>query len=694
MPQYQGVWTIPTAVEAQSNQQWVTDPNFRQTTLLLQADNAAYGLQNNIFLDSSTNNFFITRSGNVTQGSFTPFAPTSTTIANYWSFFTNGGSYISTPGSLTVNNAFTIEFWLFINNIDNTNNRIFDTGNNGDAAAMVIGYGSDGSLGFGPPAGGVTGVGTAAGAVRVGVWQHIALVCTAAGTNGAIFVNGVLKAGPSAFSASGGTNVAFNIGRNNVAAADYSGLNGFISNFRYVSGQRLYSANFTPDIRPFTKNTYTIDGGVTYQTITGTCQLLTAQNGRYVDNSNNGYTLTLNGAAALTPVTPFNPLPLQPQYLTNTVGGSAYFDGSGDYLTLGGQSNFAFGSNPFTIEFWIYPTTVSGGAVVYDQRPSGSSGAQPMISFDGSGFLQYYTNAAYQITATTAMAVNTWNHVALARSGTSTKLFLNGVQTGSTYTDSTVYVNGASRPVIAANGTNLLNPFTGYISNLRVLNNTALYTANFTPPTAPLTAVTNTQLLLNYTNGAIYDGAMYNDFETVSTASVIAYPVKYGVNSIYFNGTNGYLLAQSTQGLTLGLNDFTIEMWLYPTSWATDTATIVRGNGVSGAPILARYGTNNYLGFVVEGSSWIITDAALPTLYTWSHVAVTRANNVFRIFINGQQSGSTSSTVINMTAPIATIGANNNTSFYAGYMDDIRVTNGVARYTSSFIPPQAALPRQ
>jgi hypothetical protein len=60
MPQYQGVWTLEQQAQALTNQQWVTDPNFKNTTLLLQADGTGSGSQNQTFLDGSTNNFFIT----------------------------------------------------------------------------------------------------------------------------------------------------------------------------------------------------------------------------------------------------------------------------------------------------------------------------------------------------------------------------------------------------------------------------------------------------------------------------------------------------------------------------------------------------------------------------------------------------------------------------------------------------------
>jgi len=67
-----GVWTLDEAAYYQNNRQWpIYDPYFNQTTLMLHG-NGTNGAQNNTFLDSSTNNFTITRNGNTTQGTFTP----------------------------------------------------------------------------------------------------------------------------------------------------------------------------------------------------------------------------------------------------------------------------------------------------------------------------------------------------------------------------------------------------------------------------------------------------------------------------------------------------------------------------------------------------------------------------------------------------------------------------------------------
>ncbi len=164
-------------------------------------------------------------------------------------------------------------------------------------------------------------------------------------------------------------------------------------------------------------------------------------------------------------------------------GSSALFDGSGDYLALGGQSDFAFGTGDFTIDFWVRFNSLAVSNALYDARPASTDGAYPRIYTVGTQ-LRYHANSADRITGGTTLSTGTWYHVALVRSGTDTKLFLNGTQEGSTYTsDSTNYLSGTDRPYIGRNGVTEGDNFNGWLDEYRVSKGTARWTANFTPPT-------------------------------------------------------------------------------------------------------------------------------------------------------------------------------------------------------------------
>jgi len=88
------------------------DPFFNYVTALLHGD-GTNGAQNNTFLDSSTNNFTITRNGNTTQGTFSPFSQTG------WGNYFNGSSYITTPNVVALPGDFTIETWVYYPNAVN-----------------------------------------------------------------------------------------------------------------------------------------------------------------------------------------------------------------------------------------------------------------------------------------------------------------------------------------------------------------------------------------------------------------------------------------------------------------------------------------------------------------------------------------------------------------------------------------------
>lgn len=162
---------------------------------------------------------------------------------------------------------------------------------------------------------------------------------------------------------------------------------------------------------------------------------------------------------------------------------SCLFDGSNDYVVGNGGAPFGFGTGDFAIDFWVRFNSLTGTQNLYDGRP-GSNGAYPLIQKDvTTHFLSYIANGGTQITGTTALTTGAWHHVALTRTGTSTRLFLNGVQEGSTYSDSTNYANPVgSYPNIGRqyNNTTFLN---GWLDEVRISKGAARWTTTFTPPT-------------------------------------------------------------------------------------------------------------------------------------------------------------------------------------------------------------------
>jgi hypothetical protein len=163
-------------------------------------------------------------------------------------------------------------------------------------------------------------------------------------------------------------------------------------------------------------------------------------------------------------------------------GASALFDGTGDEIAGDGTSDLAFGTGDFTIDFWVRLNVAGTFQAYYDGR--GSPGAiSPLIYKDTGNVLIYFTGGVTRITGTTALTTGQWYHIALTRSGTSTRLFLNGTQEGSTYSDSNNYVTAAGKPVFG-DFVDLGGDHNGWLDDLRVVKGTAVWTSAFAVPTS------------------------------------------------------------------------------------------------------------------------------------------------------------------------------------------------------------------
>jgi len=164
-------------------------------------------------------------------------------------------------------------------------------------------------------------------------------------------------------------------------------------------------------------------------------------------------------------------------------GTSGQFDGTGDYIQAEPHADYIFGTGDFTIDFRVRFSSLPGTSIVLVDFREDANGLFPTIYVDPTNKLIYLVNSGNRITGATTLAINTWYHIAVARSGTSTKMFLNGTQEGSTYTDSNNYSAAGHRPVAGARG---LTPVTfylpGWIDELRFSKGIARWTANFTPP--------------------------------------------------------------------------------------------------------------------------------------------------------------------------------------------------------------------
>jgi len=201
------------------------------------------------------------------------------------------------------------------------------------------------------------------------------------------------------------------------------------------------------------------------------------------------------------------PTTLTGTYTASTSGSGSFAPlNTSSWIYYNAPSNLQFGTGDFTIEMWVYFTSLSGTNYLIDFRGTSNPSGASFGMYQNSSGLQLFNNATtinYGVPS-----ANTWYNVTWSRASGVTYFFVNGtlVNAGGT-SDTANYTAGTNGPSFGGSSyylySNSLNfGLQGYMSNLRVLKGTGLYTSNFTPSTKPLTAITNTSLLLNTVSGA------------------------------------------------------------------------------------------------------------------------------------------------------------------------------------------------
>lgn len=724
--------------------------NFNQTNNLVIGDVRATGTAFNGLISNAR----ITRGIAAYTGTFTvPTSPlastqssgtniTAITLPSYSNYFNGTSSYLQTPintGFDMGTGDFTIEGFVTNNGYAGSqygrglfviypgasyNQRFLIRINaSGNVINMYAFNGSTAYLGS-------TGIDGTATLNNSSQWYHIAVVRQSGVFK--VYVDGVQDIIVSSQTTQSlPTSCLIEVGRTQDGTVPY--WNGYISNFRVVKGTAVYTAAFTPPTAPLTD-------------ISGT-SLLTCQSATFIDNSSNALTITNNGATSLAYFNPFasgvtvlscqqnqfsdglntgtittngqaKPNEYNPfGYTTSTAlqaysatvnGGSIYCDGTGDYLTLTGGAKFQF-TGDYTVECWIYLQKVTGYQDIIAQYPTAGVFGWVLQMNNGTQLRAIFNNnaAVSNINGSLAITPFQWFHVALVRVGTAQTLYFNGANVGTstlsgnvgTTTDAVWVGNGGSTDYVQ-----------GFIFNPRVIKGTALYKSTFVPPTSPLTAVTNTELLLLGTNYASPDNAIQNNFETAGNAQISTSVYKFSTGSWAFDGTGDFL----KQGLSyintsFDAGDFTIEFWVYPA--ATPAATrdlIAKGHQSSGSAFgsyLVTINTSNVVAFSASstGASYnIINNKTIGTApnTTWTAIAITRSGSSWSAYINGSLASgwpvTSTASLFNASQVNLVIGADSIAGAnFNGNLDEIRLTKGIARYTGSTYTLQtAAFPNQ
>lgn len=695
------------------NQPTSTDDEHIANTELLLKGEGSDGQTNNTFVDSSASSHTITRNGDTTQGSFSPFSPKG------WSMYVDGtgptqGIVGPTVSSIlgTGTGNWTVEFWHRfdgVNTSGGTATWMPLIGNidwyNGANGSFWLGVDSnqnvDASIQHSPGTFGTNAQLVSTTTLSAGSWYHIAVVKQS--NTGRLYINGTQEATVSLsnLSSSGfhATSNTLTVGRhyNNQGSAPSTTTHGK----GHFSNVRVTSSAVYPDGTTFTPSTEPLAA------ITN-CKLLTLQDNRYVDNSFLNSTITAYDEAAIKPTSPFSGNRTYPKasYF------SGEFDGSNDYLRCDtALDDFTNTSDNFTIEAWFNSRSSPSVfeaifGVNYNQGQENNllvgvrdDNGTPKIAFyrvltTGSGDANY---GSFQL--------NTWNHIAATYDGSSVKLYLNGTQIHSvsgafTRTLSTCsFCIGGELDIIGGVTNYPGNYFDGYISNVRVVKD-VLYTTTFTPSTAPLTPVANTKLLTLQDNYLVDHSSSGHSItnnggvtlEPESPFSNSSYPLSGAFYSGNFDGTNDNLTIPDSSAFDLSSGDFTVEGWIKPLS---NSDTMYFGQWIGwGWFFGVSQGTLQFASYS-GGTYYLENSGVAPSTYhnKWTHIAATREGNTLRIFVNGEKEGgdhTLSHTFTNSSGNFE-IGSNSGSQYYNGYISNVRIVKGTALYTSDFTVPSEPL---
>ena len=303
--------------------------------------------------------------------------------------------------------------------------------------------------------------------ISTNTWYHVAAVGHAGTIK--LFVNGIQQ---SSTGSQGTINAYSNplyFGYN--LSSNSQWMDGKISNCRITKGQALYTSAFTPTTEALT---------TTSQSATASnVKLLCLNQSTVTGSTKTPGTITNEGATASTD----NPFPSNAAYSTD-------FDGSGDYLSIADNNAWYIDTN-YTAECWFYCDALTGAGwdAIFGQWQSNGANATNgwVLEYVGTNLDFYYmtSGGSYSYKTIGTPALQTWHHFAISKSGSTTRLFLNGSEGVSSF-DMGAQQNGTG--VFTVGGyVASAGYFNGRVSNVRITKDQALYTSAFTPSTEPLT---------------------------------------------------------------------------------------------------------------------------------------------------------------------------------------------------------------
>jgi hypothetical protein len=383
------------------------------------------------------------------------------------------------------------------------------------------------------------------------------------------------------------------------------------------------------------------------------------------------------------------------------------------YVRVTNSSVSAIATGDFTLECFFYATSFGSGSGWSTYLSLGTSSAGVVLRISSSNQVQVIINGTTQNVATIANGLNTWRHIAIVRIGGTVKVYYDGSAIGNSFASS-ANIAAASLFIGNANPTVTDNDYcSGNIDEVRLLVGNGVYTGNFLVPTSAFTTQTQTpslippsSLLLHFdgTNGSssTSDSGQYAASSTITMTgarfgqtSISSGQAKFGSTSMSCNVT-GYTSVVNTNIPALGTNDFTLEFFMYPTSFGPGSGWstyIMLGTSSTGLTI--RISNSRFLQVTINGNTYTSATAVIPnTLNAWHHLAFVRSSGVGRVYYDGTDVSGAISSNYSLAAATLYIGNANpavtDNDYCAGYVDELRLLQNIAIYTGNFSSPGSA----
>ena len=691
--------------------------NSHKTIALITADDYTAGTNFENFGDFSGNNVSLTLNGTgdgVSKQSYGPYARHS--IFMFKQNQSNGGGALVWNASADwyfAQGDFTIEWWQYWHEQQDGYGTLLDINYSSNSNILIQTTNNDNQYNIWMN--GSSNIVLESSAADENKWYHYALVRNGSGTNNIkLYRNGVVTA-QQTVTGNIGNNIDMGIGKA-VSQSTHNIDNSSICDFRIVKGTAVYTDTFTPPTEPLTE-------------ISGTV-LMTGTGGMIKDYSSAGHTLKTNGAspakydpglgndpyyASTIAFTPYDHLP----YDETTAGGSYFFTRSqGGYLN---GTLPSIGTGPFTIQTWIRLKDVGSNSTFFTNAVSVTGKTLQWYLQSASKTISVYGDGS-TINSSIIPPINSWVHIALVRDATNVYYYQNGVRLWSNAISSNATLDndiGGSGLVIGSYPSGEL--MDGWMADYRISDvpeHTYGNTATFPVPTAPLYGTDPISGVDGSTVGDVklhiatgkdltvmdksrtvphinHDGSM----QGTSTAQA-----KWGTHSIIFSAGR-YILknVDYTTGYGDDLYDiyspesFTIEAWIYTNDNGSWQSIYHTGSGAVADASYTALHLNPTGKMSWYRSSTKVMEASGISNNTWHHVAITGDNGTLRLFVDGNLGDSATSassyyppTDFDIHIGDRPSGSVNGTTYFNGYMQDIRITKGLARYTSTFTPPTEA----